>query len=77
MSCKNIFSISKAISNHLVSLKYSRVCRLALLWYVWWGGGGGRCMAGWEAGQPCSKGPLHTPAFAAEGIAALTICSPP
>lgn len=33
--------------------------------------GGDRCMAGWEAGQPCSKGPLHTLAFAA-----LTICSP-
>ncbi len=32
-------------------------------------------MAGWEAGQPCSKGPLHTLAFAAEGLAAPTICS--
>uniref|UniRef100_A0A672Y6Q4 Stathmin n=1 Tax=Sphaeramia orbicularis TaxID=375764 RepID=A0A672Y6Q4_9TELE len=34
-------------------------------------------MAGWEAGQPCSKGPLHTLAFAAEGSAALTICIRP
>lgn len=37
---------------------------------------GDRCMAGWEAGQPCSKGPLHTLAFAAEGSAAPTDCSP-